>query len=300
MKASDLERLVTEGANDAARDLDLASTFELVQLLNREDAAVPAAVGAASAALAAAIDAIAGRLAAGGRLVYVGAGTSGRVAALDAAECEATFSAAPGQIVALVAGAELEPGPAQDAVEDDEDAGRADLQTLGVTAADAVVGISASGRTPYVCGALGAAADADALTVAVVSNEGSELAAIAGLEVAVVVGPEVIAGSTRLKAGTAQKLVLNAISTIVMIRLGKTFGNLMVDVRPSNAKLRERQRRVVEIAAEAGPGEAEEALTAAGGDAKVAIVTLLTGLEAGAARARLEEAGGNVRLAAGR
>jgi N-acetylmuramic acid 6-phosphate etherase len=292
MKAIDLDGLVTEAANASSADLDLRSTRELVGLLNREDATVARAVGAASEALAAAIDAVAARLAAGGRLVYVGAGTSGRLAALDAAECEATFSAEPGQVVAAVA--------RDEAAEDDEDAGRTDLGALAVSAADAVVGISAGGRTPYTCAALRAAADAEALTVAVVAAEGSELAAIADLEVATVVGPEVLAGSTRLKAGTAQKLVLNAISTIAMVRLGKTFGNLMVDVRPSNAKLRERQRRVVETATGAGPGEAEEALAAADGNAKVAIVSLLAGVDAAAAAKRLDETGGNVRLAAGR
>jgi N-acetylmuramic acid 6-phosphate etherase len=300
MTTSDLDRLVTEAGNASAEGLDLRSTAELVQLLNREDATVAGAVAAAAPALAAAIDAIAARLSSGGRLVYVGAGTSGRLAALDAAECEATFSSPPGQVVALVAGAELVPGPVQDAVEDDAEAGRADLETLGVTAADAVVGVSASGQTPYVCGALCAAGEAGALTVAVVANESSELAAIAALEVATVVGPEVVAGSTRLKAGTAQKLVLNAISTIVMVRLGKTFGNLMVDVRPSNEKLRERQRRVVETAAGADAVEAEAALAAAEGDAKVAIVSLLAGVDAAEARGRLHAAGGNVRQASGR
>jgi len=187
-----------------------------------------------------------------------------------------------------------------DAAEDDEDAGRSGLEALGVSRADAVVGVSASGRTHYVCAALRAAAEAGALTVAVVAADGTELAAIADHEVAAVVGPEVLAGSTRLKAGTAQKLVLNAISTIAMVRLGKTFGNLMVDVRPSNAKLLERQRRVVEAATGAGAAEAEEALAAAAGNAKVAIVSLLAGVDAEAAKRRLDDAAGDVRRAAGR
>jgi N-acetylmuramic acid 6-phosphate etherase len=200
-------------------------------------------------------------------------------------------------VAALVAGAELSSADARDAAEDDAEGGRADLETFGVSSADAVIGVSASGRTPYVEGALAAARDAGALTVALVSATGSTLAGLADHEIAVVVGPEVLAGSTRLKAGTAQKLVLNMISTITMIRLGKTYGNLMVDVRPSNEKLRDRQRRVVEIATGADRAEVEEALAEAGGNAKVAIVSLLAEINAPTARARLEETGGNVRLA---
>jgi len=293
----EVDDLVTEAQDPASADLDLRSTLELVELMNAEDATVAASVGATADAVAAAIDAVAERIVRGGRLVYVGAGTSGRLAALDAAECEATFSSKPGQVAALVAGAELSSADARDAAEDNSESGRADLETFGVSSADAVVGVSASGRTPYVEGALAAARDAGALTVALVSSTGSTLAELADHEIAVVVGPEVLAGSTRLKAGTAQKLVLNMISTITMIRLGKTYGNLMVDVRPSNEKLRERQRRVVEIATGADRAEIEEALAEAGGNAKVAIVSLLAEIDAASALARLEETGGNVRLA---
>ena len=268
--------------------------------MNREDAAVPIVVGGAAGEIAAAIDAVVERLARGGRLVYVGAGSSGRIAALDAAECESTFSTEPGQVVALLAGADLASPLEQEAAEDDAEAGERELAALHVGEADAVVGISASGRTPYVLGAIRAAAEAGALTACVVSVPRSKLAALVEHEIAVVVGPEFVAGSTRLKAGTAQKLVLNMISTVSMIRLGKTFGDLMVDVNATNEKLRERVRRTVRLATGAGDGEADDALAAAGGSAKVAIVSLLAEIDAAAARERLAEAGGSIRLAVGR
>jgi N-acetylmuramic acid 6-phosphate etherase len=284
-----LDRLVTEAGGAADAGFELRTTAELVQLMGEADEEVPRVVREQGEAIARVIDAIVERLAAGGRLIYVGAGTSGGLAALDAEECETTFSTAPGQIVALVA--------ADPAVEDDRDAGSAELGAVAVTEADAVVGISASGRTPFALGAIEAAGAAGALTVALVSAEGSELARIADLEIAVVVGPEFIAGSTRLKAGTAQKLVLNAISTISMIRLGKTFGNLMVDVAAANEKLRARVQRIVRTATGASAEEVDAALDAADGDAKVAIVVLLAGVDAPTARRRLEQADGNVRLA---
>ena len=291
-----LDRLVTESRR---ADVDYASlsTQELVELMNAEDASVPAAVGAAAGAIADALDAIVERLAAGGRLVYAGAGTSGRIAALDAEECEATFSTPPGQVVALVAGADAPSAEAREAAEDDEPAGRHAVEELGVSSGDAVVGVSASGRTPYALGAIAAAADAGALTVAVVSVEDSPLARAADHELAVVVGPEVVSGSTRLKAGTAQKLVLNTISTVAMIRLGKTYDGLMVDVRSSNEKLAARARRVVRLATGVSDDEAERALADADGSAKVAVVALLAGVDAGTARERLEQSGGHVAAA---
>jgi len=291
-----LDRLVTESRR---ADVDYASlsTQELVELMNAEDASVPAAVGAAAGAIADALDAIVERLAAGGRLVYAGAGTSGRIAALDAEECEATFSTPPGQVVALVAGADAPSAEAREAAEDDEPAGRHAIERLGVSSGDAVVGVSASGRTPYALGAITAAAEAGALTVAVVSVEDSPLARAADHELAVVVGPEVVSGSTRLKAGTAQKLVLNTISTVAMIRLGKTYGDLMVDLRASNDKLEARARRIVREAAGVSDDEAREALEAAGGSAKVAVVALIAELDPDAARSRLEQAGGSIEAA---
>jgi N-acetylmuramic acid 6-phosphate etherase len=284
-----LDRLVTEAGGAADRAYEDRSTAELLELMSAADEDVPHAIRRQRQSLAGAIDAIVERLRGGGRLIYAGAGTSGGLAALDAQECETTFSTAPGQVVAVVA--------ADPAAEDDRAAGASELEALDVSAADAVVGISASGRTPFVVGALQTAAEAGSLTVAVVSSNDSELAAAADLEIAVVVGPEFIAGSTRLKAGTAQKLVLNAISTISMIRLGKTFGNLMVDVAAANEKLRARVHRIVRTATGASPDEVDAALEAADGNVKVAIVVLLAGLDAAAARMRLEQADGNVRLA---
>jgi N-acetylmuramic acid 6-phosphate etherase len=294
-EAESMDTLVTE-ARRVDTDYASRSTQELVRLLNEEDTSVPAAVGAVADELAAAIDAVVARLAAGGRLVYVGAGSSGRIAELDAEECEGTFSTAPGQIVALVAGAGLLSAE-REAAEDDAAAGRLAVEELAVTAADAVVGVSASGRTPYVLAALEVAAETGALTVALTAVEGSALARTADHDLAVVVGPEFVSGSTRLKAGTAQKLVLNAISTLAMIRLGKTYGDLMVDVRSSNEKLAGRARRVVQLATGVSDDEAERALAEADGSAKVAVVSLLAGVDAQAARERLERASGHVTAA---
>jgi N-acetylmuramic acid 6-phosphate etherase len=291
-----LDELVTESRR-ANADYSTRSTPALVELMNAEDATVPAVVGSAAPAIAVAIDAVVERLERGGRLVYVGAGSSGRIGALDADECEATFSTAPGQVVALVAGGALASSPEREAAEDDAEAGSRAVEELALGPVDAVVGISASGRTPYVLGALEAASASQALTVCVVSAPESGLARIAEHEILVVVGPEVLAGSTRLKAGTAQKLVLNTISTISMIRLGKTFDDLMVDVRASNEKLEARARRIVSLSTGASPEQAGEALAAADGSAKVAIVSLLGDLDVDTARRRLEESKGNIRTA---
>ena len=292
-----LGELVTEARPFPPKDYESLSTLELVELMNREDATVPAAVGAIAGKVADVVEAVVGKLRDGGRLIYVGAGTSGALAAADAAECESTFSARPGQVVALVAGAGLGSGAARDAAEDDARAGTAAIRFAQVTAGDAVVGVSASGRTPYAIGALEAAGAAGALTVCIVSVPDSELARICEHELAVVVGPELVAGSTRLKAGTAQKLVLNTISTLSMIRLGKTYGDLMVDVAATNEKLRARARRAVQLATGASDNEVDGALAAAGGSAKIAIVSLLAGIDADSASERLEQAKGNVREA---
>ena len=292
-----LDDLVTESPSPGASDLDLRTTREVVALMNHEDATVPAVVAAAGDQIAAAVDTIVERLAGGGRLIYVGAGSSGRLAAVDASECQTTFAAEPGQVVALCAGAHLASPLDQEAAEDDAGAGRRDVQGLGVSDADAVVGISASGRTPYVLGAVGAAGDVGALTVGVVSAPDTKLGRLVRHVISIVVGPEVIAGSTRLKAGTAQKLVLNTISTVAMIRLGRTFGKLMVDVRATNEKLRARAQRIVQLATGAAAAEVEKALSEADGNAKVAIVALLTGLDSASARLQLADANDNVRAA---
>jgi len=282
----DRDEPVTEARASEAADLDLRTTLELVELMNREDATVPAAVAGARGDVAAVVDEIVERLGRGGRLVLAGAGTSGRLAQAEAAECRATFSSEA--VLAVAANA--------DASEDDEGAGRDEVARL-VLADDVVVLVSASGRTPFVLGAARAAAASGAFTACIVSAPDSELADLCDRAITVVVGPELLAGSTRLKAGTAQKLVLNTLTTVAMIRLGKTFGNLMVDVSPANEKLRGRVRRIVQEATGA-PGDAvEDALAEAGGDAKVAIVALVAGVDADAARAKLTAAGGNIRLA---
>jgi N-acetylmuramic acid 6-phosphate etherase len=253
---------------------------------------VSAAVARAGDELAAAIDAIAARMSGGGRLVYAGAGTSGRLAALDAAEVGPTFGSAPGEVVVIVA------GESEDA-EDDAERGGADVRALAIGPKDAVVAVSASGATPYTLGALEAARAAGALCVAIVCAPDSAIASVAEHEVRVLVGPEVVSGSTRLKAGTAQKLVLNTISTATMIRLGRTYDGLMVGVAPENAKLRERARQNVVIASGRSEEDVDEALTAAEGDARVALVALLAGIDPATARERLAGAGGSVSVALG-
>jgi N-acetylmuramic acid 6-phosphate etherase len=277
----------TERQRVDLRDLDLRPTAELVRLINEEDRTVAGAVADAAESIASAIDAIVERLEAGGRLVYVGAGSSGRAAAADAAECGPTFST--DRIVAVTT--------AEEAAEDDAAAGARDLAALGLGERDVVLGVSASGRTPYTLAAVEQAAKDGTLTIGLACLHDTELTGRAELGIEIEVGAEVIAGSTRMKAGTAQKLVLNTISTITMVRLGKTFGNLMVDVQASNNKLRARARRAVAIATAAPEDEVAEAIAAAGGDTKVAIVSLLAGVDAQTARSRLTAAGGVIREA---
>jgi len=279
--------LVTEAGGDPAAGYEKRETLELVELMNEADSTVPAAVGAVASDIAAIVDAIAERLHAGGRLVYVGAGSSGMIAALDASEWEATFSVPRGVVVALVAGG----APTALEAEDDGESGARDVVAIQVGSADTVVGVSASGSTPYVLGALESARAAGAFTACVVAAPHSPLAQLVDREIAVVVGPEFLAGSTRLKAGTAQKLVLNTISTVSMIRLGKTYGNLMVDVASANEKLAARVRRIVATASGASPQQVDDALEAADGDARVAIVSLLAGVDAPTARHRLDLSG---------
>jgi N-acetylmuramic acid 6-phosphate etherase len=281
-------------------EYDLRTTAELVDLMNRQDATVAGVVRSAAPAIERAVDAVVERLRGDGRLVYVGAGSSGRLAELDAYECVATFGVDEGTVVALVAGGLGAPPLEAAAAEDDREAGAADLLSASPTPADVVLGVSASGRTPYVVGAVEAARGAGALTLVLVCQRGSDLASLADQAIEVPVGPELIAGSTRLKAGTAQKLVLNTISTVAMIRLGKTYGDLMVGVAPANEKLRARLRAVVAAATGAPAKDVEEAIEAADGDGRVAVVSLLAGVDVETAAARLRDANGNVREAATR
>lgn len=294
---AELDGLTTEAYRPELAEIDRLPTLALARLMNGEDASVPAAVAAQLPAIAAAIDAAVPRLARGGRLLYLGAGTAGRLGVLDASECPPTFNTAPGAVVGLVAGGPEAVVTAVEGAEDRAELAAADLDGKGLTAADVVVGVSASGRTPYAVGAVTHARARGALTVGLACNSGSPLAAAADHGVEVVVGPELIAGSTRLKAGTAQKLVLNTISTICMIRLGKTYGNLMVDVRASNAKLRARARRIVALATGAPDDAVEAALAATGGEVKPAILTLLGGVDAVTAARLLDRSHGHLRTA---
>ena len=292
-----LGHLSTEGARAERAEIDRLPTAELVRLMNADDAVIPTAVGEAQEAIAAAVDAIAARLEAGGRLIYVGAGTAGRIGVLDASECGPTFNT--DRVVGVIAGGQVAVSTASESAEDNRDAGKMAVGALGLGPADAVVGISASGRTPYVLGAVERAQAAGALTIGISCNAGAELSAAVEHPIEVLVGPEFIAGSTRLKAGTAQKLVLNMLSTLTMVRLGKTYGNLMVDVRVTNAKLRDRATRIVEEVAGVDRERASAALAEAGDDAKVAVTMLHAGSTADEARERLHAAGGHLRLALG-
>jgi N-acetylmuramic acid 6-phosphate etherase len=283
----------TETANAAARDLDLMDSEAIVALLAREQCAAAAAVERATPAIARAVDAVVARLRAGGRLHYVGAGTSGRIATLDAAECPPTFGTPPSLVVAHVAGGDEALVRAVEGAEDDGERGAQAIRDA--TAADAVVGISASGGAPYVVRAVAAARERGALTIAVTSVPESALAAAAELAIVVDTGAEPIAGSTRLKAGTAAKLVLNALSTATMVRLGRVYDNVMVDVVASNAKLRGRAIRLVCELAGVDQAAARELLEASGGSVKVAIAMHRRGVDAARARELLAQSGGFLR-----
>lgn len=292
-----LDRLATEAVRDETSELDLLDTGAQLEALNAANAEALAAVHAAAPQIAAAVDAIVARLREGGRLVYVGAGTAGRMGVLDASEIPPTFGTDPALVVGLIAGGDRALRHSVEDAEDDPDRGAADLGAIGVDANDAVVGISASGRTPYVVGALAHARRVGALAVGFACNADSELARVADLAIETVVGPEVVTGSTRLKGGTAQKLVLNAISTLAMVKLGKVHGNLMVDVRATNAKLRARAERIVRLATGVEADAAASALAACDGSVKAAILVTLTGVDPEVAIARLEREDGVLRAA---
>lgn len=297
---SEIGDLDTERVNAAYASLDALSTLELVQAMNREDASVAAAVALATEPIAQAVDAIAGRMRRGGRLLYVGAGTPGRLGVLDASEVPPTFGMSPDRVVGVIAGGDGAIRTAVEGAEDDAGLGAHDVAGREVTALDAVIGISASGRTPYVLGAVAEARERGALTAGLACNADSPLGAAADIAIEVVVGPEIISGSTRLKAGTAQKMVLNMLSTLTMVRLGKTYGTLMVDVQITNEKLRARAERTIMRATDCSRAHAAEHLDAAGGSVKTAIVAVLAGLSVEAARAALEEADGFIRDALAR
>jgi N-acetylmuramic acid 6-phosphate etherase len=289
----------TEKRNPRTRDLDRKSTEELLRILNREDARVARAVAKEIPAIARAVNRIAAALARGGRLIYVGAGTSGRLGVLDAAECPPTFGVSPATVQGVLAGGAKAFAGAVEGAEDSPRQGARDLAARGLGRKDVVVGLSASGRTPYVLGAIEHARRRGAATVAVTVAPRSPLARRAELAIVPRVGPEAIAGSTRLKAGTAQKLVLNMLSTAAMVRLGCVYDNWMIRAVLANRKLRRRGLRVLAEAAGARPAAARRALARAGNSLPIALVALKAGVDAAEARRRLAKAGGNLRRALG-
>ncbi|WP_055048124.1 N-acetylmuramic acid 6-phosphate etherase [Devosia sp. A16] len=294
---SELEQLVSEERNPRTMGIDLMATPEIVATINAEDRLVPEAVGKTLPQVAQAVEAIVAAFGKGGRLVYIGAGTSGRLGVLDASECPPTFGVPPTMVVGLIAGGLGALVSAVEGAEDNAEAGAADLRAIELTADDVVVGIAVSGRTPYVIGALDYARSLGAVTVGLTCNPASTIAGLADISIAPLVGPEVVTGSTRLKSGTAQKLVLNMLSTASMIRIGKTYQNLMVDVRTSNEKLLARAVRIVMQATDCPEEVAEAALQRTGNEVKLAILVILTGLDVEAARAAMARSGGFLRRA---
>jgi len=289
-----LDGLLTEQPNPASSHIDTLPTAGLLAIINQEDQKVALAVASQILHIAEAVDRIVELLRAGGRLFYIGAGTSGRLGVLDAAECPPTFQVPPDLVQGIIAGGEAALSRATEASEDDAEEGRRDLAERGFTAQDALVGIAASGRTPYVLGAIEAANKLGGLTIGISCTPDSPLAHRVRTAVTPLVGPEVIAGSTRMKAGTATKLILNMISTAVMIRLGFVFGNLMVNVQPRNSKLRDRATRIVASSAALSYERAGQLLVEAGDSVPVAIVMGKLALDRGSAEARLAAAGGHI------
>ncbi len=291
--------LKTESDNPASRRIDTLPTSAIVELINSEDARVATAVQAALPQVSQAVDVIARALSAGGRLFYIGAGTSGRLGVLDAVECVPTFSAPPDLVQGIIAGGDAALTQAVEGAEDDPAQARRDLQARGVTAADVLCGIAASGRTPYVVGALTYARELGAATIAISCNPQSPIGALAAVSISVDLGPEIISGSTRMKAGSAQKMILNILSTAAMIRLGKVYGNLMVDVKVTNQKLAERARRLVRRLAGLDEDQAERLLVLANNEVKTAVVMHMMQVDAEAARELLTGAGGRLRAVIG-
>lgn len=291
------DSLTTEARHPDSEDLDRLDPPAIVALMNAEDARTVAAVQAESAAIATAITWTAARFRAGGRLIYLGAGTSGRLGVLDASECPPTFGTDPSMVVGLIAGGPQALTRAIEGAEDSPEQGAADLAGLEPTPRDLVVGIATSGRTPYVLGAVDHARERGIATVGIACNRPSLLGERVDLEIAPLVGPEILAGSTRLKAGTATKMILNMITTGAMIQIGKTLGNRMVDLRPTNQKLQIRARRMLRELAGIDEAAAIALLARSGGELKRALVAALAGVDPDEAERRLIEAGGQVRAA---
>ncbi|WP_325895209.1 N-acetylmuramic acid 6-phosphate etherase [Grimontia sp. NTOU-MAR1] len=293
----DLTRMVTESRNAASAEIDKLSTLEMLEVINQEDQKVALAVKQQLPQIAQAVDAITEAFVKGGRLIYMGAGTSGRLGILDASECPPTYGTKPELVVGLIAGGHQAILKAVENAEDNVELGKQDLVDLKLTAKDVVVGIAASGRTPYVLGGMRYAKSVGATVAAIVCNPLCAMADQADISVIPVVGPEIVTGSSRMKAGTAQKLVLNMLTTGAMIRSGKVYGNLMVDVEATNAKLVQRQVNIVVEATGAGADEAEVALRASNRHCKTAILMILAGIDAKEATARLEKHNGFIRQA---
>jgi N-acetylmuramic acid 6-phosphate etherase len=289
-----LDGLLTEQSNTASAHIDALPTADILAVINQEDQKVAGAVAAEIPQIAESVDRIVDRLRAGGRLFYIGAGTSGRLGVLDAAECPPTFHVEPDLVQGIIAGGEVALARATEASEDDPEEGRRDLAARGFTSQDALVGIAASGRTPYVLGAVEEANRLGALTIGISCTPDSPLSRLVRIAITPLAGPEVIAGSTRMKAGTATKLVLNMLSTAIMVRLGYVYGNLMVNVQPRNAKLEDRARRIIAASAAVTYERAKELLSEAGGDVRVAILMARLALDRGSAETRLAAAGGRL------
>jgi N-acetylmuramic acid 6-phosphate etherase len=292
-----MTRLTTEARNPASEKIDALSPLEIVRLMNAEDARVAEAVGREAEPIARAVEIIADRVRSGGRLIYIGAGTSGRLGVLDASECPPTFSTPPEMVVGLIAGGYGALTRAVEGAEDHPEAAVEDLKRINLSAADVLAGIATSGRTPYVIGGLEYARQIGSYAIGLACNDGSALGGAADLMITPVVGPEVISGSTRLKAGTATKLVLNMLTTGAMVLLGKTYGNLMVDLKATNSKLVIRTRRIVAELTGLSEAEAEKQLARCGGELKTAVVAQRHGISAEEARRRLAAAGGQLRKA---
>lgn len=288
----DLSSMITETRNPASGEIDQLPTLEMLRVINQEDQQVALAVSQLLPEITHAVDAIAAAFDKGGRLVYIGAGTSGRLGILDASECPPTYGVSAEQVIGLIAGGHKAILQAVENAEDDAELGAQDLKNIQFCADDVLVGIAASGRTPYVLGAMAHARTVGATVCSISCNPGSPLAKAADISMVAVVGPEIVTGSSRMKAGTAQKLILNMLSTGAMIRTGKVYGNLMVDVEATNAKLVERQKRIVMEATDCDRATAERALTEADNHCKTAIVMILAGLSADEARTRLQSSNG--------
>ncbi|MEN4642899.1 N-acetylmuramic acid 6-phosphate etherase [Pantoea agglomerans] len=293
----DLSQMITEGRNPASQNIDELSTEAMLRVINDEDKKVALAVEAIVPQIAAAVDAICAAFQAGGRLIYCGAGTSGRLGILDASECPPTFGTPREQVIGLIAGGHTAILQAVENAEDNREQGAQDLKDIHFSRHDVLVGIAASGRTPYVLGALAYANELGATTVSLTCNPGSAMSQVAAIALTPVVGPEVVTGSSRMKAGTAQKLVLNMLTTGSMIRSGKVYGNLMVDVEATNQKLVQRQVNIVMQATDCGEATANAALTACGGHCKTAILMVLADLAADEAKALLSQHQGFIRQA---